>query len=235
MTNSAPVLGLITARGGSRTLPGKNLRRLHGRSLIEWTVRAAQHARCIDRLVISTDADDIAQEARRVGCEVPFMRPAELATDEASSVDVVLHALQELGLSAGHVVLLQPTSPLRTAADIDACFDIYRANGARAATSVCESPVPPTWMYTIGDGNLMQPVIAERPAQTRRQEQPACYVCNGAVYVVGVEWFATNRQFVTKETAAYVMPPERSVDIDTEHDFRYAEWLLADEEGRQSR
>jgi CMP-N,N'-diacetyllegionaminic acid synthase len=140
--NANAVLGLILARGGSKGLPGKNLRPLRGKPLIGWTIEAAKQSRVLDALVLSTDAADIGAAGRSLGAEVPFMRPPELASDTATSIDAIVHALNwlaERGRSFEYLVLLEPTSPLREAADIDAAIAKLESTGAEAVVSVARA------------------------------------------------------------------------------------------------
>lgn len=218
------VLGLITARGGSRGLPGKNVLPLAGKPLIAWTIEAARAAARVDRVVLSTDDPTIADVARSHGCDVPFQRPQDLATDTAGSIDVVLHALDALP-GHGVIVLLQPTSPLRAPADIDATLAPVLDGSAPACVSVTEAEQPPHWMYSLDAGRRLRPLLPKTGA-TRRQDLPATYVLNGAVYAADASWLRGTRSFVTAETVAHVMPPERSVDIDTALDLAFAELLL---------
>ncbi len=218
MIGQRRVLGLITARGGSKGLPDKNILPVDGRPLIAWTIAAALASRAIDRLVLSSDDERIIEAARLHGCEVPFRRPAELATDSASSMDVVFHALDEL---PGHdvVVLLQPTSPLRTAEDIDAACRALEAGAAPACVSVCAAEQSPYWMYRLDDDARMTPLLDSSSRLARRQDLPPVYVPNGAVYVADIAWLRQSRTFIAGETVAHVMPAERSLDIDTADDF----------------
>jgi N-acylneuraminate cytidylyltransferase len=221
------VLAVIPARGGSKGLPGKHLMQAGARPLIAWTIAAAHGARHVDRTVLSSDDEAIIAAASVCSCDVPFRRPAELATDEASSIDVVLHAVDALpGYDV--VALLQPTSPLRTAADIDAAFTTFAA--ARAPASVSVSPVEqsPYWMYRLGDGGTMQPIVEPPPGVTRRQDLPSIYALNGAIYIADIVWLRQTRSFVTPETVAHVMPLERSVDIDTAADFEIFRKAVSD-------
>jgi CMP-N,N'-diacetyllegionaminic acid synthase len=212
------VLALITARGGSKGLPGKNIRPVDGRPLLDFTVAAARAATCVDRVVLSTDDDAIADVALAGGCEVPFRRPRELASDEARSIDVVLHALDKLP-PHDLIVLLQPTSPMRSAADIDmACAQVARTR-APACVSVTTVEQSPYWMYRIADGQRLQPLLEPPADASRRQDLPPIYTLNGAVYVARTGWLRVTRSFLTPETVAHVMPPERSIDIDTPEDF----------------
>lgn len=208
------VLGLIPARGGSKRLPGKNLMELRGRSLLQHAIDAGLKARGIDRLIVSTDDPAIAEAARSGGAEAPFLRPAELATDEASSLDVVRHALDwaeqvEPG-QFGHVVLLQPTSPLRTAEDIDRTLALCR--DARCSTAVSVSPAHKPDLLVIGRDGTLAPASA--------YGQPL--ILNGAVYVLTRDHISIGGGFIASDTAYHVMPEHRSVDIDTPEDMQMA-------------
>ena len=218
MIGSLSVLALITARGGSKGLPGKNIRPVRGRPLLAYTVDAARGATAVDRVVLSSDDEAIMKVARDCGCEVPFKRPAHLATDEAGSIDVVLHALDEL---PGHdlVILLQPTSPMRTPADIDAACKQLLESGAQACVSVALAEQSPYWMYRVSDSQHLQPLLELPAGATRRQDLPPVYTLNGAIYVARNEWLRRSRTFVTTQTVAYRMPVERSIDIDTMDDL----------------
>lgn len=218
-------MALIPARGGSKGLPGKNIRPLKGRPLIGWSIEAARTSRYVSRVVVSSDDEEILAVARDQGAETPFRRPASLAGDATPSMDVVLHALDQL---AGFewVVLLQPTSPLRLSADIDAAIEQCLKTNAPACVSVCEAPASPWWMFEVGAECRMRSFLPAEQRPVRRQDLPDLYALNGAVYVAKTEWLRTSRSFLTEETVAYVMPPARSVDIDTLFDFQLAECLL---------
>ncbi len=218
MIGDSKVLALITARGGSKGLPGKNIRPVQGRPLLAYTVDAARGAASVDRVVLSSDDEAIMQAARDCGCEVPFTRPAHLATDMATSIDVVLHALDALP-GHGIVILLQPTSPMRTAADIDAACRQLLDSGAPACVSVTLAEQSPYWMYRVSDSQHLQPLLELPPGATRRQDLPPVYTLNGAIYVARTDWLRRSRTFVKAETVAYRMPAERSIDIDTMDDL----------------
>lgn len=215
---STKVLALITARGGSKGLPRKNVLLAGGKSLLAWTVDAAISAECVDRVVLSSDDHEIMDAARAAGCDVPFCRPAHLATDVATSIDVVLHALDQLP-GYGYVVLLQPTSPLRIAADIDAAFELMLEKGVPSCVSVTEVEQSPYWMYRVTDENRLQRLLPNLEGGTRRQDLPPIYALNGAIYVARIDWLKKTKSFVGDETIAYQMPRERSIDIDTPDDF----------------
>jgi CMP-N,N'-diacetyllegionaminic acid synthase len=226
MIGQSSVLGLIPARSGSKGVRNKNIREVGGKPLIAWTIAAARTSKYIDRLVLSSDGPQIADVARAHGCDVPFMRPAELATDEADSMSVVRHALATLPERYDFVVLLQPTSPLRIDADIDATLELCVKTGAPSSVSVCQPDKSPYWMMTMADGAVLTPLIPGEWLSSRRQDQPVVYAMNGAVYVVRTERIAAGEQFLSAGTVGYVMPKERSFDIDTELDLTIVDNLL---------
>jgi CMP-N,N'-diacetyllegionaminic acid synthase len=215
--NGLSVLALITARGGSKGLPGKNVRPVQGRPLIDFSIAAARAAACVDRVVLSTEDDEIARVAQACGCEVPFRRPAALASDEARSMDVVIHALDQVPRH-DIVVLLQPTSPARTAADIDATVQQLLDAQAPACVSVCAAEESPYWMFRLGEHSRLTPLL-DTPAATRRQDLPPVFLLNGAVYAARTDALRRMGSFLGPETVAHVMPRERSIDIDTLEDF----------------
>lgn len=220
------VLAIIPARGGSKGLPRKNVLPLGGRPLISWTVRAALGAPCVARTVVSTDDDEIADAARQAGAEVPFRRPAELASDTATSADVVAHVLESLGWQ-GPAVLLQPTSPFRTAWDIVAAHTLWRQTGAPGCVSVCAVAESPWLMFCMDGGGALQRLLPEPPGGLRRQDLPRAFTLNGALYFLDGDRFLQDRHFLHPETVGYDMPVGRSVDIDTAADMAEAERLLA--------
>jgi CMP-N,N'-diacetyllegionaminic acid synthase len=219
------VLAVITARGGSKGVPRKNVRMLGGRPLIAWTIAAAKAARSVDRTILSSEDAEIIGLAKQWDCDVPFTRPAELARDETAGIEPVLHALDALPEKYDYIVLLQPTSPLRTGGDIDGCIAHCHDNQAPACVSVTEPDKSPWWMYTVDGAGRMHPLLG-RERFDRRQDLPQVYALNGAVYAAQCRWLKDTRTFVTAETVAYVMPRERSVDIDTELDLKICELLL---------
>lgn len=205
-------LGLIPARGGSKGIIGKNIVPFCGKPLIAWTIEAALSSGVIDRLVVSTDDHKIADTAIRCGAEVPFMRPDDLATDSTPSCAVIDHATKALGLK-GNVVLLQPTSPLRSAEDISNCVSLF-LNRRRTVISVTETKIHPSWLFGLDDGDR---IIASNVATQRQNGKPR-YIPNGAVYVFDA---ATGLRF--DNAVGYVMPADRSIDIDTPLDLVIAE------------
>ena len=159
MISSYSVLALIPARGGSKGVPRKNVRDLAGRPMIAWTIEAAHGSRYVDRIVLSSDDEEIIKTARQHGCDVPFVRPPELATDEADSLSVVRHALSMLPEHYDFLVLLQPTSPLRVTADIDGAVERCAETGAAVCVSVCETDKSPYWMLHLEPGGVVRPLF----------------------------------------------------------------------------
>jgi CMP-N,N'-diacetyllegionaminic acid synthase len=219
------VLGVIPARGGSKAIPGKNIADLAGRPLIAWTAAAA-HGSGLTRTVLSTDDERIAAVGREVGLDVPFSRPAELATDSASSIDVALHALDAV-TQAGDapydaVMLLQPTTPFRTTEDIDAAIALLGASGADSVISVVDvGGHHPARMKRLDGDRLVDPPYAEAVENQPRQELEPLFIRNGAIYLTRVAVLRT-RSFRGSDARALVMPSERSVNIDVPLDLLLA-------------
>lgn len=211
-------LALITARGGSKGLPRKNVLPAGGKPLIAWTIQAAIESTTVDAVVLSSDDDEIIETAVAWGCSVPFRRPAHLANDTASSIDVVMHALDQLP-GFEYIILLQPTSPLRAAVDIDAAFRLLERSGAPSCVSVCETDQSPYWMYQLNEDRSLRNLMPQQPTAMRRQDLPPVYVLNGAIYIAEIEWLRRSKRFVTPDTVAYVMSKHNSIDIDTPEDF----------------
>ncbi|MDP6785655.1 MAG: acylneuraminate cytidylyltransferase family protein [Rhodospirillales bacterium] len=226
MIEGKRVLAVITARGGSKGLPGKNLSDAGGKPLIAWSIEAAQGSRFIDRTVLSSDDAGIMATATLWGCEAPFVRPPELATDEAPIEGALLHALDEIGEVFDYVVLLQPTSPLRQAADIDGAIETCHASGAPACISVSAPAKSPYWMFTLDDEGRMRRLIETAGPTHRRQDLPEVVAANGAVYVMAVPDFRQSGQIYSAEAVAHVMAPERSLDVDSAMDLALVDALL---------
>lgn len=218
------VLALVPARGGSKGIPRKNIKLFGGKPLIAWTIEVALRSRSIDAVVVSTEDEEIAEVACRWGAQVPFLRPAELAQDATPGIDPVLHALEQLP-AFDAVLLLQPTSPLRTTDDIDQCIELAQELGAPSVVSVSEPEKHPYWMYRLREDQRLQTFI-DAPQVSCRQELPRIYALNGALYFALSGWLQQRRAFITEETAAYVMPRERSLDLDSMIDWKLAELLL---------
>ena len=234
--NSLRVLGVITARGGSKGLPGKNLRLLAGKPLVAHTIDTAIESRAFDRLILSTDDDAIAAAGRARGCDVPFMRPAELARDETPHLPVLQHAVEWLRANEGYtpdaVMILQPTSPLRRARDIVESIALLRKSGADSVVSVSEVPAHYNPMRTLRiDGHgLATLLVTGEPVRrriNRRQDMPAAWTMNGAVYLFRTSVLtAAEPSLYGDRAAAYVMPPEFGISIDSLDDWNDVEHAL---------
>lgn len=223
-------VGIIPARGGSKGLPGKHLLPLGGRPLIAWTFDAAQAAGSLAQVIVSTDDPAIAAAARAAGIDVPFERPAALAADDTPMLDVLVHALRELDRAHDRVevvVLLQPTSPFRTADHIDAAVTLLAQSGADSVVSVIAVPhrfVPESLMRL--DGEQLTPYAGEIGV-TRRQDKPLLYARNGpAVLAVRRDVLLEQRSLYGRNIRPLVMADAESVDVDTAHDLALAERLL---------
>ena len=225
MIENRTVLAIIPARGGSKGVPRKNIREVAGKPLIAWTIEEAQKSRYIDRIVVSTDDLEIAETAGQWGGEVPFMRPTELAQDDTPGIAPVIHMLTHIQPVYDLVVLLQPTSPLRTVEDIDGAISLMMSRKARACVSMVEPDKSPYWMYSLDSSGKLLPLLDGDYAC--RQEIPAVYALNGAVYVAESSWLVRMRTFITDETVAYIMPKDRSIDIDTETDLAISAIILS--------
>ncbi len=225
-------LALIPARGGSKGIPRKNIRELAGKPLIAWTIEAALAAEGIERVVVSTEDEEIADVARKWGAETPFLRPAELATDTAPGIAPVLHAIEQL---PGHdsLILLQPTSPLRSAAQIAAILEFASEKQTSSVVSVCEVEEHPAWMFRKAPDETLAP-YASLDEATRRQDLPSLYILNGAMYWVRTEWLRGTRRLVGEGTLGFFMDADSSTDIDTMLDWRLAELLMTEREARSS-
>lgn len=221
---------IVTARGGSKGLLGKNLRVLDGKSLLRRTLDAALGVAAVSHVAVTTDDPDIARESAVAGVHV-IDRPAELATDEASSVDTVVHALSvlnALGMLERHFVLLQPTSPMRTSFHLEQCLALLEAASEGSCTvSVCDIEHHPLKALIEHDGRL-KPVSGDWNTlhQPRQLLGRACRP-NGAIYAMGVEDFLAHRQFLFEPLVPYFMSTEDSVDIDTAKDLEQARKILA--------
>jgi len=225
--DSQTVLAVIPARGGSKGLPRKNVLPLGGKPLIAWTIEAAQGVSAIDRLIVSSDDDEILAVARSFGVEAMNRDPA-LAGDTVTSEPVLIDVADRLaadGTVYEWIVLLQPTSPLRTAGDIEGALSLAEQTGGESVISVSEVSKPPQWCFALGDDGEMQRIMGGG-ASPRRQDLPTAYAPNGAVYVGRLETLRRTLSFYAGAPRAFVMPAARSVDIDSELDLAIAEAVL---------
>lgn len=225
------ILALVPARGGSKRLPGKNIRLLGNRPLIAWSIDAAKELPEVCDVLVSTDDAAIATVARDAGALVPWLRPADLATDVASSIDVCLHALDWYEAEHGKVdglLLLQPTSPFRRRETLRRGIDVFRANPARPVIGVSPAASHPMWCFRIEDGRL-RPFFPEGSAlESRSQDLPPAWVVNGGFYLIGPDELRRRRSFFDDAVPLLAESPEETLDIDTALDWAVAESLLSE-------
>lgn len=217
------ILGLIPARGGSKEIPRKNIKNFCGKPLIAWTIEAAKNSSLLDEIIVSTQSQEIAEIAKSYGASVPFMRPSVLAKDSTPGIEPVLHAIQQLP-EYDWILLLQPTSPIRTADDICGIINFVKDKKASSAVSVSEVANHPYWTFSF-EGLKLKPFFCSDNSY-QRQLLPQAYSLNGALYFASSDFLMENRTFVTSETLGYVMPKSRSIDIDDVHDWQLAEYFL---------
>lgn len=232
MIQGRSVLAIIPARGGSKRLPNKNTRCLNGKPLIAYSIEAALTSKYVDAVVVSTDSGEIRRIAEAAGAEAPFLRPDELASDTSGTLPVVAHAIeyyrQSLQKTFDIVLLLQPTSPLRTTVDIDCAAELFMTKSADAVISVCPAEHSPLWCNTLPDDLSLTGFLPNSVLNRRSQDLPTYYRINGAIYLCVVERLLKEQTFfICNNAYAYIMEQERSIDIDTLLDFQYCELLLS--------
>lgn len=234
MINGKSAIGLVPARGGSKGLPGKNVRPLCGKPLIGWTIEKARKSRYLDAVVVSTDSEEIAEVARRHGAEVPFIRPARLATDRASSYDVIRHALAYLQDTSGrefhYAVLLEPTSPLREDDDIDRMLESLdqRSGEYDAIVSVGAVNEHPAIMKRL-EGERIEPFVPELAMQTRRQDNAPAYFPYGVAYMAKTATLLAENTFYARRCMAFPIRRYQNYEIDDIYDFVCVEAVMKHE------
>ena len=225
------MIAIIPARGGSKGLPGKNIKLLNGKPLIAYTIEAALKSSLITRVIVSTEDKAISEIALEHGAEIPFMRPSSLATDTSLSIDTYEYTITKLEQNErakiDEFVVLQPTSPLRTHKDIDQAINLYKEKKAYSVISFCKEHHPIVWHKYI-DKEAKIHSIFDAKLKNRQEEKPS-YFPNGAIYVLSKE-VLKNRNYYNKDTYAYIMDRKVSVDIDTLEDFSYVEFLMKSNE-----
>lgn len=230
MLNGKTFLAIIPARGGSKRLPRKNLLDLAGKPLITWTIEAALKSNYLDEVMVTTDDQEIADTAQHYGAAVPFLRPADLASDTATTFDVIKHSVDfyaAAGKTFDFVVLLQPTSPLRAAAHIDDALQLIESKKADAVISVTEMSHSPLWSNTLPANDDMSGFLRDEVKNKRSQDLETYYRLNGATYICRTNRLLEEKSFFIKENIfAYRMSKESSVDIDNKIDFDFAEFIM---------
>ena len=221
-------IAIIPARGGSKRLPGKNIKLLGDRPLIVWTIEAAIKSEIFDHVFVSTDSEEIASISREYGAEVPFLRPDELASDTATTNDVVTHLVDwyetESNNKVSTIAILQPTSPLRNASHINEAFNEMEAKNAKAIISVCELEHPIQFCNQLGSDGSMAGFVNPKSIK-RTQDLDPTYRLNGAIYIFDRSYVSRMNDLYSEGTYAYIMSSRDSVDIDTKDDFKIATFL----------
>lgn len=229
MYKNKKIIAIIPARGGSKGIPNKNIIDLCGKPLIQYSIDSAKGSKYIDKVIVSTDSEKIAEVSRKCGADVPFLRPAGISNDVAKSSDVVIHGIDFLkenyGYEYDYVILLQPTSPLRTAKHIDDAIELIINSHSRSLVSVKEVSENPVIMRTIEDNKLNE-VLRFDGDNLRRQDLPKFYIFNGAIYITTVDFIKNKRVFVNEDTIPFVMEEEASIDIDNKLDLKIAEFIM---------
>ena len=230
--NKQVVLAVIPARGGSKGIAKKNIRPISGKPLIAYSIDAAKSSKLLDRTVISTDDPEIAAVSKEYGAEVPFLRPLEMATDEISIYPALIHAMlwleEQEGWQADYVVLLQPTSPLRTGEDIDNAIELAFDKDADSVISLSETKTHPYWTKTITPEGKITDFLQLSDPIYRRQDLPPNYALNGSIYMAKRAVLLENQSFVTDHTFGYIMPQERSIDVDNNWDLKLVDLILSE-------
>lgn len=225
------MIAIIPARGGSKGLPGKNIMRLGNKPLIAYTIEAAKIAKKIDRVIVTTDSEEIAETAKKYGAEVPFMRPAQLAQDTSAACDAYLHAVEYLkeneNCDIEKFIVLLPTTPFRTGGDIDDAVGVFEDKGAYTLVSMTETETPISWYFKVDDQGRTQNAGFASDILANRQCADRYYRPNGAIYILDYDLLKSKRTYYSDNTVAYIMDHYKSVDIDTVDDFHYAEFLLS--------
>ena len=224
------LLAIIPARRDSREIPNKNAVMVGSKPLIHWTIECALSAPSVERVLVTTDSRELVDLAIESGAEAPFLRPPELARDDTPGIEPIIHAITWLAdheaLRPEYIVVLQPTSPLRSPDDIEGAFDLARERDADAVVSVVSARQHPLWMKNLEPDGRMTDFIPQANIPYRRQDLPEVYALNGAIYLGRTEIIVNKRSWYTEKTYGFVMPPERSLDVDTKWDLDLAGMLL---------
>jgi len=227
MINNKKILGVITARGGSKGLPDKNIKDFCGKPLINWSIDAGRESKYIDKLIVSSDSSKIIDIARDYGCDVPFTRPSSLAKDDTLTIDVLEHAINYFPKKEfEYIVLIEPTSPLRSSEDIDEAISVLAKNRHKADSVVGVSKVEathPVFNVKINNNGLIDPYVGKEFLTPRRQDIEPLYFYEGSIYVSTIDKLIEGRSFYHSRTLPLVMPKWKSIEIDDLSDFMVAE------------
>ena len=228
MFKGKKILGIIPARSGSKELKDKNIKKLNNKHLIGYTIEAAKRSGIFEKIIVSTDSKKYAKIAKGYGADIPFIRDTELSGDNASTVDVILDCilkLEMIGEVYDYFILLQPTSPLRNEDDIVQAMELLLSKKAKAVVSVCEVEHSSNLNIILDETKSMSGFMKDLRI-VRRQDFKKEYRLNGAIYIASIEYYKKHKTFYEEDSFAYVMPKERSIDIDSLMDFNIAELYL---------
>ncbi|WP_425918246.1 cytidylyltransferase domain-containing protein [Acinetobacter sp. TSRC1-2] len=229
MLNQYHVTALIPARGGSKRLPRKNVKSLAGKPLIAWSIETAKASKYIDNIIVSTDDIEIKEISKNFGAEVPFIRPDYLSHDTATSFDVIKHAIEFLNIAKPNhlIVLLQPTSPLRTIDELNQALEFFLEKAAQGVVSVSETEHSPLWSNTLPENLSMSDFTRPEVQGRRSQDLPKFYRLNGSIYIYKTEELLVKNQiFYDENVYGFETPQKTAIDIDTEVDFLIAEAII---------
>tara|TARA_B100000315_G_C14432703_1_gene520910 strand:+ start:188 stop:871 length:684 start_codon:yes stop_codon:yes gene_type:complete len=225
------MVAIIPARGGSKGVPKKNIRPLAGKPLIYWTIEAAQKSKYIDNIILSTDDEEIVKICKPTGIDIPFIRPAELAKDDSLAIDNYIYTVDRLNNEFNHnykeFVILLPTVPLRNSNDIDSAIKLFVEKDADSVIAATPLHCPAEWLFSLNDEKIiLKDKIIDVRKTMNRQESSFSYAPNGAIYIFNFDFLRNKYSYYSEKSYAYIMPAERSVDIDTEYDFEMAEYFI---------
>lgn len=225
------IIAIIPARGGSKRIPRKNIKLLCGKPLISYAIAAAKESKYINRIIVSTEDQEIAKIAKRCKAEVPFIRPVELAQDDSTSLTVLQHAVKYLETNEGYIpdliILIQSTSPFVLTSDIDRAVEKIVETKSNSCVSICEISERPEWMFTLDEVDKIKPFLKKKNNVIIRKKLEKLFRLNGAVYVVKRDTLMKNDNIIdVKSCAGVIMPPERSIDIDKPVDFLISEVIM---------
>ena len=224
------VLGIIPARGGSKGVKRKNLAKLGGKPLIDYTIHAAKKSELLSEFIVSSDDQEIISHCKSLGVSAPFTRPAELSTDYAPTLDVILHAVsyfESHGKEFHAVMVLQPTTPFRTSEVIDQALEIFFNSGSNSIVSIVDvGPNHPHRMYTLDEKKHMSPIISSDDPMLARQKLPKFYIRSGDIYLISVEELKRTRTLIGEAPLGLILDADKTVNIDTEMDLALAETVL---------
>jgi len=225
MLSCKTFLAIVPARGGSKRLPRKNILDLNGKPLIAYSIEAGLQSKYIDKVIVTSDDEEILNISKEFGADI-IKRPDELASDTATSFDAIKHTIENVD-KYDYIILLQPTSPLRSAVQIDEAIELFKTKEANAVVSVCEMDHSPLWSNTLPQDASMQGFLRDEVLNKRSQDLEKYYRLNGAIYICKTDKLLEEKSFFLKENIfAYVMDRESSIDIDEEIDFKIAEALI---------